>query len=253
VLYSVVPTPQGSEPLADGAIYQLNTRTGTASKLITVRQADVGNGWWGAFAVHAGQIYLGTIGRGGQPSTIYRAGGRPAVAYTLPGEEIHGMTFSAAGQLYVANGGSKVLRIDGMRSHRTVLDLPSRNLSHVAFRPPAGGVRVTGAGDPGRPRTHLPVSRASISGRILGDAKLRWGDVVVYRFENPRRQVANVTIRGQGSYRVGGLAPGKYMVTFSRVGSGSPAVIEPRTHIVEVQERDVVGKDFRVGGHSIPF
>jgi hypothetical protein len=61
VYFSVVPTPQNGEPLADGKIYRRDFWEGSATEVATVRQADVGGNWWGTFTVHDGVIYLATL------------------------------------------------------------------------------------------------------------------------------------------------------------------------------------------------
>jgi hypothetical protein len=60
VYFSVVPTPQDGEPLADGKIYRRDLWLGQPAEVATIRQADVGGNWWGTFCVRDGVIYLAT-------------------------------------------------------------------------------------------------------------------------------------------------------------------------------------------------
>src|SRR5690606_6612661 len=69
VYFSVVPTPQNNEPLADGKIYRRDLWQGQPSEVAAVRQADVGGDWWDAFAVKDGDTYIATLST---PSRLYR-------------------------------------------------------------------------------------------------------------------------------------------------------------------------------------
>jgi hypothetical protein len=60
VYFSVVPTPQDGEPLADGKIYRRDLWQGQPAEVATIRQADVGGNWWGTFCVRDGVITLAT-------------------------------------------------------------------------------------------------------------------------------------------------------------------------------------------------
>jgi hypothetical protein len=46
VYFSVVPTPQNGEPLADGKIYRRDLWAGEPSEFAVVRQSQVGGNWW---------------------------------------------------------------------------------------------------------------------------------------------------------------------------------------------------------------
>jgi hypothetical protein len=52
--FSVVPTPQNSDPLSDGTIYALNLRSKQIDYSIPVAQTTVGHDWWGAFLPETG-------------------------------------------------------------------------------------------------------------------------------------------------------------------------------------------------------
>jgi len=60
VYFSVVPTPQEGEALADGKIYRRDIWQGAPDEVATIRQADVGGNWWGTFCVREGIVYLAT-------------------------------------------------------------------------------------------------------------------------------------------------------------------------------------------------
>ena len=60
VYFSVVPTPQNGEPLADGKIYRRDIWQGEPEEVATIRQADVGGNWWGTFCVREGVVFLAT-------------------------------------------------------------------------------------------------------------------------------------------------------------------------------------------------
>ena len=49
VYFSVVPTPQNNEPLADGKIYRRDIWAGQPSEVATIRQSQVGGNWWGTW------------------------------------------------------------------------------------------------------------------------------------------------------------------------------------------------------------
>ncbi len=72
IYFSVVPTPQNGEPLADGKIYRRDLWAGRPTEVATVRQADVGGNWWGTFTIRAGVVYLATLDG---PSRLYKLNG----------------------------------------------------------------------------------------------------------------------------------------------------------------------------------
>ena len=69
VYFSVVPTPQNGEPLADGKIYRRDLWAGQPSEAATIRQADIGGNWWGTFAIQDGTTYIATFE---SPSRIFK-------------------------------------------------------------------------------------------------------------------------------------------------------------------------------------
>jgi hypothetical protein len=107
VYFSVVPTPQNSEPLADGKIYRRDLWQGAATELATVRQADVGGKWWGCFTVRRGMPYLATLE---EPSRIYKLTSTgPERVFAENRLKITGLAASGNEFLVVA-GGSTVYR-----------------------------------------------------------------------------------------------------------------------------------------------
>ncbi len=72
IYFSVVPTPQNGEPLADGKIYRRDLWAGRPTEVATVRQADVGGNWWGTFTIRGGVVYLATLDG---PSRLYKLNG----------------------------------------------------------------------------------------------------------------------------------------------------------------------------------
>jgi hypothetical protein len=61
VYFSVVPTPQDSQPPANGKIYRRDIWQGEPTEIATIRQADVGGNWWGTFCVREGEVFLATL------------------------------------------------------------------------------------------------------------------------------------------------------------------------------------------------
>lgn len=108
VYFSVVPTPQNSEPLADGKIYRRDLWAGQPNEVATVRQADIGGKWWGTFAVKDGSIYIATLE---QPSRLFKVGtGSPQPVFTANQYEIHGLTTTHDGKFVFANNTGKIYR-----------------------------------------------------------------------------------------------------------------------------------------------
>lgn len=108
VYFSVVPTPQNSEPLADGKIYRRDLWAGQPSEVATVRQADIGGGWWGTFATKGGSIYIATHE---SPSRLFKVGtGVPEQVFTGNQQEIHGLSATRDGVFVFANNTGKIYR-----------------------------------------------------------------------------------------------------------------------------------------------
>jgi hypothetical protein len=89
VYFSVVPTPQNGEHLADGKIYKRDIWQGAPVEVATIRQADVGGNWWGTFCVREGTVFLATTERS---SRLFRLNGRaPEPVFTSNTRRILGI------------------------------------------------------------------------------------------------------------------------------------------------------------------
>ena len=108
VYFSVVPTPQNGEPLADGKIYRRDLWLGQPSEVAVVRQADIGGGWWGTFATKEGSTYIATHERPSRLFKLTTAGPEPV--FTANQYEIHGLTVTSDGAFLFTNDTGKVYR-----------------------------------------------------------------------------------------------------------------------------------------------
>jgi hypothetical protein len=107
VYFSVVPTPQDGEPLADGKIYRRDLWQGQPAEVATIRQADVGGNWWGTFCVRDGVIYLATT----EPTSrlFQLTSGTPEPVF--PGNTRRILGFEPAGDGFVvADGEHEIVR-----------------------------------------------------------------------------------------------------------------------------------------------
>jgi hypothetical protein len=117
VYFSVVPTPQNGEPLADGKIYRRDVWAGQPAEVATIRQADVGHAWWGTFCVREGVIYLATT----EPaSRLYRlTGAAPEPVYEQNSRRILGL--EADGESFlIADGSGEIVRTTDFTSFEPV-------------------------------------------------------------------------------------------------------------------------------------
>jgi hypothetical protein len=117
VYFSVVPTPQNNEPLADGKIYRRDVWAGQPAEVATIRQADVGHAWWGTFCVREGVIYLATT----EPaSRLYRlTGAAPEPVYEQNSRRILGL--EADGESFlIADGSGEIVRTTDFTSFEPV-------------------------------------------------------------------------------------------------------------------------------------
>ncbi len=138
VYYSVVPTPQNGQPLADGIIYRRDLWSGSPEVVARIRQADVGGNWWGCFTIRDGEIYLATLG---QPSQIFVwSGGSLHPAYPGNTNSITGLAVSPDNNFIFTNSGGEVWETSDFVRTNSVLrsGLP---LQDVAVRASATGVR----------------------------------------------------------------------------------------------------------------
>lgn len=137
VYFSVVPTPQNGEPLADGKIYRRNFGDGRPTVVATIRQSDVGGNWWGTFTIRNGSIFIATFEENSRILEV--AGDAVTPAFTATGMRIQGLS-SDAEAFYFVTGAGKVYRTLDFSAIEPVLTTP-RRLTDVAVRPPAGSPR----------------------------------------------------------------------------------------------------------------
>lgn len=138
VYFSVVPTPQNGEPLADGKIYRRDFWDGSASEVATVRQADVGGQWWGTFAIRDGVIYLATLDDQSQLFKLTGDGPRQVFADNV--FRITGLAAGSGGEFFFTTGDGKVYRTSDFAGVDAVLRT-ERQLSDVSVRAASGSPR----------------------------------------------------------------------------------------------------------------
>jgi hypothetical protein len=137
VYFSVVPTPQDGERLADGKIYRRDLWDGAPSEVLTVRQDDVGGNWWGTFTIKDGVVYIATLG---DNARIYRVTGRGAELAFETRVRIDGLTTGPDGDFYFVGGDRKVYRTRDFERFETALET-DRRLTDVTLRAAREGVR----------------------------------------------------------------------------------------------------------------
>jgi hypothetical protein len=117
VYFSVVPTPQNGEPLADGKIYRRDIWQGAPVEVATIRQADVGGKWWGTFCVREGTVFLATT----EPtSRLFRLrGGSPEPVFTDNTQRILGIE-PEDDHFLVAVDNGQILRTTDFASFATI-------------------------------------------------------------------------------------------------------------------------------------
>jgi hypothetical protein len=134
VYFSVVATPQNGAPLADGKIYRRDLWAGQPSEVFTVVQAQVGNNWWGTFAVQNGSVYIATLEN---PSRIFRlSSADPERVYIGNRYQIQGLAATADGSFYFTDGTANVYRTKDFDTYETVFR-GARPYSDVAVEPAA--------------------------------------------------------------------------------------------------------------------
>ena len=134
VYFSVVPTPQNNEPLADGKIYRRDLWQGQPSEVATVRQADVGGDWWGAFTVSDGDTYIATLST---PSRLYKLTSAGAVpVFTSNQYRIEGFAADDDGGFVFTDGAGGVYRTSDFETCETLIR-GDRKFTDVAMEPDA--------------------------------------------------------------------------------------------------------------------
>jgi hypothetical protein len=119
VYFSVVPTPQNSEPLADGKIYRRDIWAGQPSEFASVSQAQIGGNWWGTFAIQDGNIYIATLDTPSRLFELTTAG--PKQVFTANQFKIAGLTSTADGKFLVVDGSGGVYRTPDFVNVETLL------------------------------------------------------------------------------------------------------------------------------------
>jgi hypothetical protein len=118
VYFSVVPTPQNSEPLADGKIYRRDLWAGGPSEAATVPQSQVGGNWWGTFAIQNGTTYIATLD---SPSRLFKlTSAEPEAAFPANRFKIQGLTSTPDGRFIFTDGAGNVYRTADFENVETV-------------------------------------------------------------------------------------------------------------------------------------
>jgi hypothetical protein len=120
VYFSVVPTPQNGEQLADGKIYRRDLWAGAPTEVATVRQAEIGGNWWGTFAIVEGMPYIATLDN---PSRLFKlTSAGPEPVFTANRAKIIGLASSPDGKFLFTDGSNKVFRTSDFETVETVHD-----------------------------------------------------------------------------------------------------------------------------------
>lgn len=138
VYFSVVPTPQNSESLADGKIYRRDIWAGQPVEVATIRQADVGNNWWGTFTMAGGTPYIATLDNPSRLFKITSAGPEPV--FTTNRAKIVGLAATPDGKFLFTDGTNKVYRTADFNTVDTAYD-SARPVSDVAIDRSTAAVR----------------------------------------------------------------------------------------------------------------
>ncbi|MFO1065150.1 MAG: hypothetical protein U0892_14900 [Pirellulales bacterium] len=106
IYFSVVNTPQNSEPLLDGKIFRRDLWQGEATEIASIKQSDVGGNWWGTFTIREGAVYLTTLDK---PSKIFKlSGGKLQPVFTSNPHSITGLSVAGGGEFLFADGSGHV-------------------------------------------------------------------------------------------------------------------------------------------------
>jgi len=134
VYFSVVPTPQNGEPLADGKIYRRDLWAGQPNEVVTVRQADIGGNWWGTFAIQNGTVYIATLEN---PSRIFKlTSAGPEQVFLGNGARIQGLTAEPDGTFLFTDGSDTVYRTSNFDTVEPAYHA-DRPFTDVAVEPPS--------------------------------------------------------------------------------------------------------------------
>jgi len=105
--WSGVETPIDSNPLPDGFIYRWDSARRSVETVLTFSQGDVGHDWWGAFDVHEGKIFVGTLR---DKTRIYNVSESPVRFVCELPFSASAFRFGADGALYACDGRGKLFR-----------------------------------------------------------------------------------------------------------------------------------------------
>lgn len=131
VYFSVVPTPQNGEALADGTIYRRDFWDGEPQVVASIRQQDLGSNWWGTFTIKNGEIFLVTLD---SPSKIFRwAAGNLERVHSENPYAIKGITVGPSDEFIFTDGSGEVRRTFDFVNVETLLS-SGFPLSDVAHR-----------------------------------------------------------------------------------------------------------------------
>ncbi|MEX2111577.1 MAG: hypothetical protein WD845_00240 [Pirellulales bacterium] len=129
VYFSVVPTPQNGEPLADGKVYRRDVWTGQPSEFATISQSQVGGNWWGTFAIQNGVVHIATLDT---PSRLFKlTSSGPESVFATNQFNIQGLAATADGKFIFVDGTSNVYRTSDFVNVETILQ-GSRKFTDVA-------------------------------------------------------------------------------------------------------------------------
>jgi hypothetical protein len=131
VYFSVLPTPQNGERLADGKIYRRDLWEGRPTEVAAIRQADVGGNWWGTFTIKDGAILIATLET---PSRIFKlTSSGPVRVFEQNAFAIHGLAAGAGSDFWFTSGAGKVYRTHDFENAEPAL-VTERRLSDVSLR-----------------------------------------------------------------------------------------------------------------------
>lgn len=228
LFFSVVATPENGGPPSDGQIFELDLRSGNAGLYTNVRQAEVEQGWWGAFTMEGGKLFLGTIGK---PSRIYEViEDTPRAIFETYDLPILGLAVSNHGDLFYAGGTDKVFVVRDGHEPAVAIQSIGRKLSDVSLPPTVR--RHTLA----RPPVTLPIEPAApptdddlgrVFGKLRAEAEDRWGTALLFGPDDRERLFAIVKIAPSGDFRFDGLPAGRYWALLGRADLDLSHVLRP--------------------------
>jgi hypothetical protein len=246
LFFSIVATPRDGGDLEDGQIFELDLRSGTAGLFTNVRQRDVEQGWWGAFALQGEKLFLGTIGK---PSRIYHVVEdvpQPVFeTYDLP---ILGLAVTPQGDVFYAGGTDKLFAVRGGRDPVVAAQSVGRRFCDVSLALPARRQVARPVLDlpldPPAPETDDDVGR--IQGKLRAEAEDRWGSALLFGPDDRERLSAIQKVSPHGDFRFDGLPAGRYWVLISRADLDLAHVMRPAVIEIDAAPGSVHAIEFRL-------